>query len=59
MNKVEPKEYFKANQDKIRQTAEFLCRDDASMIGEKFEELKKQYFNQEGTNHKEEIRINE
>lgn len=29
------------------------------MIDEKFEELKKQYFNQEGTNHKEEIRINE
>ena len=56
---MEPKDYFEANQDKIRQTAEFLCRDDASMIDEKFEELKKQYFNQEGTNHKEEIRINE
>lgn len=37
---MEPKEYFETNQDKIRQTAEFLCRDDASMIDEKFEELK-------------------
>ena len=56
---MEAKTYFKVNKEKIRKTAEFLCRDDETKTDEKFEELKNQYLNEEGTNHKEVIVVNE
>ena len=56
---MEAKTYFEVNKEKIRKTAEFLCRDDVTKTDEKFEELKNQYLNEEGTNHKEVIVVNE
>lgn len=55
-----PKEFFETNKEKIHATAEFLCSKDLSKkVDEQFEELKQQYFNCDGTNHKEVIKIND
>ena len=56
MNEVE---FFEANKDKIYATAEFLCKNDPSCsVDEKYEELRLQYVNKDGTNHIETITIN-
>lgn len=56
---MDSKEFFEANKEKIHATAEFLCSKDSSKnIDEQFDELKQQYLNGNGTNHKETIRIN-
>ncbi len=56
---MNPKEYFEANKDKIRETAEFLCAQETSNnIDEKFIELKNQYYNEDGTKHCATININ-
>lgn len=56
---MDENEYFEANKDKIRATAEFLCNNDpSSTVDDKFEELKSQYHNKDGAHHSETIRIN-
>ncbi len=57
---MDSKEFFEANKEKIYATAEFLCSKDSSKnIDEKFDELKQEYLNGNGTNHKEVIKIND
>lgn len=57
---MDSKDYFEVNKEKIHATAEFLCSKDLSKnVDEKFEELKQQYFNSDGTKHKEAIKIND
>ena len=56
---MDENEYFEANKDKIRATAEFLCKNDPSRtVDDKFEELKSQYHNRDGSHHSETIGIN-
>jgi hypothetical protein len=55
---MDAKQYFEEHKDKIRETAEFLCKDDVYKVDEKFEELKNQYINEDGTHHSETITIN-
>lgn len=57
---MDSKDFFEANKEKIRAIAEFLCSKDLlKNVDEKFEKLKQQYFNSDGTNHKEVIKIND
>ena len=57
---MDSKDYFEVNKEKIHATAEFLCGKDLSKnVDEQFEELKQQYFNSDGTKHKEVIKIND
>ena len=57
---MDSKEFFETNKEKIHATAEFLCTKNSSKnIEEQFDELKQQYLNGEGTNHKEVIKIND
>lgn len=52
-------DYFEKNKDKIFKTAEFLCKKDSSCtVEDKFEELKSQYYNEDGSHHNETIMIN-
>lgn len=60
MINMDSKDFFEANKEKIRATAEFLCSKDFSKnVDEQFEELKQQYIKSDGTNHKEVIKIND
>ncbi len=57
---MDSKEFFETNKEKIRATAEFLCAHGSTKDADgKFEEIKQQYFNCEGTNHKQVIKIND
>ena len=57
---MDSKGFFEINKEKIHKTAEFLCAYGSSKdIDSKFEEIKQQYLNCEGTNHKEVIKIND
>lgn len=52
------KEFFDNNKEKIHETAKFLCSNKVSVVDAKFDELKKQYYGEEGTNHNEIVKIN-
>lgn len=53
-------EYFEKHKLKILETAKFLCEKDSSCsVDNKFEELKLQYYNNEGSHHSETIKTND
>lgn len=57
---MDSKEFFETNKEKIRATAEFLCAPVSTKdVDSKFEEIKQQYLNCDGTNHKQVIKIND
>ncbi len=50
-------EFFENNKDSIFKTAEFLCKDGANDVYDKFNELKSQYYNKDGTKHNEILKL--